>query len=138
MKLSLASAVVLTLAMGAVILFCRAFPFIFFRGDDGKGEKGTARNRDAGAPGRREGFLDFVEKTVPPAAMTVLAFNAVAGSLFAPDSFASWENLGGGLYRGLPCLLAAAVTAALHLGKRNPLLSILGGTAFYVILSGLW
>jgi branched-subunit amino acid transport protein AzlD len=125
MKLSLASALSQTLAMGAVILFCRAFPFIFFRREEGRGD---------GPGNRREAFLVFVEKIVPPTAMTVLAVNAVAGSFLSPESLASWERLAGDLRRGLPSLLASAFTALVHLGKRNALLSILGGTAFYMVL----
>jgi branched-subunit amino acid transport protein AzlD len=110
--------------MGGVILFCRAFPFIFFRGGEGKVPGGP----------RREAFLVFVEQIVPPAAMTVLAVNAIAGSFLSPESLASWERLAGDFRRGLPCLLASAFTALVHLGKRNALLSILGGTALYMIL----
>ena len=94
--------------MGAAILFCRAFPFLFFR-------------RSASLS-RSSGLLHFVEKTVPPAAMTVLAFNALGGAF------------GGSLGGGLLVLAASAFTAAVHLWKRNPLISIFGGTAVYMIL----
>ena len=103
-----------TFAMGAVILFCRAFPFLFFR--QGQGIPG------AGKKSRREFFLAFVEKIVPPAAMTVLAFNAIAGSLQS------------GFREGGAAFTAAAFTALVHLWKRNPLISIFGGTAVYMIL----
>jgi branched-subunit amino acid transport protein AzlD len=103
-------AALLTLVMGLVILFCRAFPFLFFRG--------------TGNP-RREAFLLFVEKTVPLAAMTVLAVNAVAAS-FKTDARG-----------GLAALTSAVFTVLVHLCKRNPLLSIFGGTALYMILSRL-
>lgn len=105
----------LVLAMGAVILFCRVFPFLLFSGGDSGGRK---KNKALGA------FLDFVEKTVPPAAMTVLAFNALGGA-FA----------GGKVNDGLFALGAAALTAILHLWKRNALISILGGTVLYMLLS---
>jgi branched-subunit amino acid transport protein AzlD len=103
---SATDAALLTLAMGAVILFCRAFPFLFFRG------------RNSGGP-----FLAFVEKVVPPAAMTVLAFNALAAPLKDRPA--------------LTTLAAAAFTALIHLWKRNPLLSIFGGTAAYMLLEKL-
>ncbi|MDR0602290.1 MAG: AzlD domain-containing protein [Treponema sp.] len=106
--LTTGGALILTLVMGPVILFCRIFPFLFFRGET------------HGA--RRDAFLSFVEKIVPEAAMTVLAFNAVA----AP--FKS------GIGAGVPALLAALFTAAVHLWKRNSLLSIFGGTALYIVL----
>jgi branched-subunit amino acid transport protein AzlD len=111
--LSVFRAFIYTFAMGAVILSRRAFPFLFFR-DGGMGGKS-----------RGEAFLSFVEKVVPPAAMTVLACNAVAGSLQT------------GFRNGLPALVAAALTALVHLWKRNPLLSIFGGTAAYMILERL-
>jgi branched-subunit amino acid transport protein AzlD len=105
-----------TFAMGAVIFFCRAFPFLFFRG----GEQEV--NAGAGKETKARAILNFVEKIVPPAAMTVLAFNSLAG------------NLGDNLRGSLPALIAAAVVALLHLWKRNSLISIFGGTALYMIL----
>jgi len=101
-------ALLFVLAMGAVILFCRAIPFLlFFRNSSGKS---TAA------------FLSFVEKVVPPAAMTVLAFNAL-GAAFR-------ENIDDGFL----VLAAAVFTALLHLWKRNFLISILGGTILYIIV----
>lgn len=105
---SVSEAVVIVLAMGALILFCRAFPFLFFSGGE--------------AQSRWNVFLKFVEKTVPPAAMTVLAFNAL-GSSFR-------DNPGNGLLT----LAASVFTALLHLWKRNSLISIIGGTALYMLL----
>jgi len=98
----------LVFAMGGVILFCRALPFLFSRQ--------TGSSRIAG----------FVEKTVPPAAMTVLAFNAL-GAPFKENPRV-----------GLLVLAASVFTALLHLWKRNTLLSILGGTAAYMLLLKIW
>ena len=97
----------LVFAMGAVIFFCRAFPFLFFSGRDGT-------NKGA--------FFTFVEKIVPPVAMTVLAFNALGGAFR--------ENL----QDGLLVLAASVFTVLTHLWKRNALLSIIGGTVLYMIL----
>ena len=91
-------------ALGAVILFCRALPFLFL--------KRISSSR----------ISDFVEKIVPPAAMTVLAFNAL-GVPFK-------ENY----LNGLLVLAASILTALIHIWKRNTLLSILGGTAAYMVL----
>jgi len=102
----------LVLAMGAVILLCRCFPFLLFHRDD-SGEKSKAESA----------FLDFVEKIVPPAAMTVLTFNALGGALK--------ENIHDGLF----VLAASLFTALLHIWKRNFLISILGGTVLYMIIS---
>ena len=107
----------MVLAMGAVILFCRAFPFLFFARKETEGStKETAR------PSLREAALGFVEKIVPPAAMTVLAFNALGGA-FRED-----------LRDGLLVLAASVFTALVHVWKRNTLLSIVGGTALYMVL----
>ena len=115
MKTSVNGAVLLTIVMAAVIFFCRVFPFLFFR------EKKSGTARGAGNAGRA-GFLAFVEKTVPPAAMTVLAFNALAGPVKTnPREIA-------------PALIAAVFTAGVHLWRRNPLISIFGGTALFMLL----
>ena len=120
MKTSNGEALLLCIVMAAVIFFCRAFPFLFFRekasaGKDGDGTAGSPSNR-------RAAFLAFVEKTVPPVAMTVLAFNSLAG-----PARASPREI-------IPALAAAALTAIVHLWRRNPLISIFGGTAVYILL----
>jgi branched-subunit amino acid transport protein AzlD len=117
MKTGANEALLFTLVMGAVIFFCRFFPFLFFG-------KGMSANGKAGEDkvNARTAFLEFVEKTVPPAAMTVLAFNALAGPIKA------------GSGEAIPVLAAAVFTAMLHLWRRNPLVSIFGGTALYMIL----
>jgi branched-subunit amino acid transport protein AzlD len=112
---SAGSALFLTLVMGAAIFFCRVFPFLFFRGGNGEGA-------GAGGKSRSRAFLSFVEKAVPPAAMTVLAFNSIAGQIRAgPD-------------KTLPLLAASIFTGLVHLWRRNPLISIIGGTAVYMVL----
>ena len=98
-------------AMGAVILFCRAFPFLFF-------SKKAAKNEAA----PRSALIVFIEKTVPPVAMTVLAFNAL-GSSFRDNPL-----------DGILVASVSGFTALLHLWKRNALVSIIGGTALYMIL----
>jgi branched-subunit amino acid transport protein AzlD len=110
---SIEEALILVLAMGAVILFCRAIPFLLFPRDDiGERKKSKAMSI----------FLDFVEKVVPPAAMTVLAFNALGGAFF------------GDLSEGFLVLTASVFTALLHIWKKNFLISILGGTILYTLL----
>jgi branched-subunit amino acid transport protein AzlD len=107
---SVRDALILTFVMAAVIFLCRAFPFLFFR------------DTDASAHSKKSAFLRFVEKTAPPAAMTVLALNAMAGAIKQDFREAN------------PVLTAAAFTAAVHIWRRNPLISIFGGTALYMIL----
>jgi len=128
MKTGIGEAALLTAIMAAVIFFCRACPFLFFRGGKQGGATDAGGGADesggkAGAAGRRTAaFLGFVEKTVPPLAMTVLAFNALAVPIH--------ENF----RQGIPVLIAAAFTVIVHLWRRNPLISIFGGTAVYMAL----
>jgi branched-subunit amino acid transport protein AzlD len=121
--LSIQEALIWTFAMGLVVLFCRALPFFLFR-EKGKADKGEA-GRKGGESGRTERFAPFlslVEKAAPPAAMTVLAFNAISAPF--KESF----------QLGLPALIASGFTALVHLWKRNSLLSIGGGVLVYLIL----
>jgi branched-subunit amino acid transport protein AzlD len=128
---SVQGALLLTFVMGGVIFFCRVFPFLFFRKRPGIGtENGDSTPAEAPRGTRvqrslRENFLALVEKTAPPAAMTVLALNAVSAPIKEDVSLA------------LPVLAASALTAVLHLWRRNPLISILGGTALYMILGAI-
>jgi branched-subunit amino acid transport protein AzlD len=92
------------LAMGAVTLLCRAAPFLFFRGR------------------KPPPVLDFLQLYIPPVIMTLLVVNSLKGIRFLEGS------------HGLPELAAVAVTALLHLWKRNVLLSIGLGTALYMVL----
>lgn len=105
--LTLPQALIATFVMALVILLCRAVPFLFFRGEGGK---------------VRAAFIAFVERAVPPVAMTVLAFASIAGPLKS-----GWPH-------ALPAVIAAVATAFLHLARRNTLLSIVGGTALYMAL----
>jgi branched-subunit amino acid transport protein AzlD len=114
---SVREALGMVFAMGAVIFFCRAFPFLFFsrnKGVDSADGKGGVKR-----------IIDFAEKIIPPVAMTVLSFN-ILGASFIAD-----------LRDGFFVLGASLVTAVLHLWKRNFLVSILGGTAVYMILCRL-
>jgi len=111
---SVTEALGMVFAMGAVIFFCRAFPFLFFSRNSGVDGKGGVKR-----------LIDFAEKIIPPVAMTVLTFN-IMGASFIAD-----------LRDGFFVLGASAVTAVLHLWKRNFLISILGGTALYMILCRL-
>jgi branched-subunit amino acid transport protein AzlD len=114
---SIPQALLMTFVMGAVIFFCRVFPFIFFR------------NMASKRSPTSETFLALVEKTAPPVAMTVLAFNALSGPI--KDNIHAAVPLGNAL---IPVLAAAAFTALTHLWKRNALISIIGGTLVYMVL----
>ncbi|MCL2832746.1 MAG: AzlD domain-containing protein [Treponema sp.] len=129
MKVTVTAAALLTLAMGAVIFFCRAFPFLFFSGNKNP------------ASGGKKIFLEFAERIAPPAAMTVLTFYSLAPYL---KTFAAWVKTAflslpapSGMSAALAGIAAAVLTAAVHIWKRNALLSIFGGTAVYMILQRL-
>ncbi|MDR2551640.1 MAG: AzlD domain-containing protein [Treponema sp.] len=134
-------ALVYTLVLGAVIFFCRVLPFIVFREKTGKTKKRKSGDPGAGTretPVRSgmETLLGFVETVVPPAAMTVLAFNALASPL--RDLVRAGPAQDAGRFLAVLGVFAAAVcTALLHLWKRNALISIFGGTALYMLLERL-
>jgi branched-subunit amino acid transport protein AzlD len=92
------------LAMAAVTVACRATPFVFFM------------------KRRPPKVVDYLQKYIPPMIMTVL----VLGS-YKNLSLAAWPY-------GIPEIVAGLAVAALHLWKRNTLVSIFGGTALYMIL----
>jgi len=121
MKTSVGEALILCFVMAAVIFFCRIFPFLFFCKKNGniRDEGGSQDGRD-----RVGVFLAFVEKTAPPVAMTVLAFNALP--------------IKSSLREIISAMAAVILTAIVHLWRRNTLLSICGGTALYMLLIRLW
>ena len=114
MKIDSGEALLLTVIMAAVIFFCRAFPFLFFLGK----KQGL----------KTETFIGFIEKVVPPLAMTVLTLNAISSFIY--ENIKQDNFLQGGF-----ALAAAAVTVILHLWRRSPLLSIFCGTAVYMALN---
>ncbi|MCL2180192.1 MAG: AzlD domain-containing protein [Treponema sp.] len=116
-------AALLTIIMALVIFFCRVCPFLFFRGK-------KTDDRDTAASRRAEAFIDFIEKIVPPLAMTVLTFNAISSPVY--ESIKQ-----GGLQHGGAVLAAAAATVIIHLWRKNPLFSIFGGTAVFMALERL-
>jgi branched-subunit amino acid transport protein AzlD len=130
MKLSACEAFIIAAACGAVIFFCRLFPFLFFAGNSKP------------LSGRTNAFMEFIERIVPPAAMTVLTFNALGPSLGnlikAAVNTLSSTALPNESSAALAILCSAVLTALLHIWKRNALISIFGGTAIYMILHNIW
>ena len=92
------------LAMAAVTVFCRAAPFLFFM------------------KRRPPAVVDFLQAYIPPMIMTVLVLGSYRAMSFAKAPY------------GIPEILSGLVVAGLHLWKRNTLVSILGGTALYMVL----
>jgi len=103
--LNISQAFTASITMALVILFCRALPFLFFSG------KKTPK------------FLSFVEIYMPALAMAVLALSPYASLRWSKAPY------------GIPEVVAGIAVLGLHLWKRNPLLSILGGTGLYMVLS---
>ena len=88
-----------------VTLFTRALPFIFFR---------SKRNV---APA-----VSFIAKTLPVAVITILIIYSVSDISFS--SINGWVKE----------VLGILFVIIIHLLKRNTLLSVLGGTLFYMFL----
>jgi branched-subunit amino acid transport protein AzlD len=105
--LSMRDALIAAGIMAAIIAFCRALPFLFFAGR------------------KPPAFLSFVEVYMPAIAMTVLAVSSYTSLKWTAAP------------HGIPELLAGAGVVVLHIWKRNALLSILGGTLLYMLLSGI-
>lgn len=109
--LTISQALVYTFLMGCIIFACRALPFLLF------GKEGSDTRRP---------WILFVEQVAPPVAMTVLAVSSVASAF----------KTGG--VSALSTLVASFITVAFHLWKRNPLLSILGGTGAFMLLQRIF
>ena len=104
MIISPAESVAIIAVCAACTFLERALPFAVFR----KGEV--------------PGVIRYLGKVLPMAIMMTLVIYCVRGISFSAAG------------KFLPELIGCAVTAALHLWKRNAFLSILGGTAVYMIL----
>ncbi len=99
----------LVLVTGLTTYLLRAFPFLAF-----------------GMGNRRPGFLVYIGNVLPPAAIAMLSVYCLA-AYFQNVTFAS-------KYFGAAEFAASAVVVLLQLWKRIPLLSILAGTAVYMVL----
>ena len=124
--LNIQTALIHTVVFGGIIFLCRALPFILFR------EKTGLENNDEKKKQKLKPFFEFVESAVPAVAMTVLAFNALASPIkevlsVQPRNITEIVLLG----------IAALFTTLVHIWKRNPLFSILGGTALYMLLTAV-
>ena len=92
------------LAMAAVTLLCRAAPFLFF-----------LRRRPPAV-------MDYLQRYIPPMIMTVLVLGSYKGLSLVAAPY------------GIPEIAAGLTVAGLHLWRRNTPLSILAGTALYMVL----
>lgn len=105
MRLTTVQTLVILLAVAAGTQITRWLPFVLF-------------------PEYREPpkVVAYLGRVLPPAMMGLLVVYCLRGVDLLSGS------------HGLPEAIAVAVIAALHLWKRNVLLSIAGGTAVYMLL----
>ncbi|MCX7829324.1 MAG: AzlD domain-containing protein [Thermanaerothrix sp.] len=146
--MSLTQALGYTVVMALIIFCCRAFPWILLAIQELVSFKKVGRAGNAGTPlsdtektaeagdipsttdpafgGAEErkfpSWLPFVEQTVPPTVMTILACTSIMDGLWQRPP-TPWATAG-----------AALATLVLHLWRRNALLSILGGTGLFILL----
>lgn len=97
---------VAAIAVMAVVTFLtRALPFLLF----GRGNRVPA-------------VITYLGKYLPPAVIAMLIVYCLRDVSFSSAS--GW----------VPALIASAAVIALHLWKKNNLLSIMGGTVLYMVL----
>lgn len=104
MPISVTQSILIMLACALCTFAERLLPFVVFRG------------------GKTPKIVEYLGKILPTAIMATLVVYCLRGTTF--------ESFGG----FLPQLIAVAVTALLHLWKRNTLISVLGGTVVYMCL----
>lgn len=97
-------AALLVAVIALVTIALRFLPFVIFRGRE------TPR------------FIAYLGKVLPFAIMGMLVIYCLRSISFAAMPF------------GIPELIAVALVVALHLWKKNTLLSIIGGTVCYMVL----
>ena len=100
---------IMTFVCGAVTIALRAFPFVMFSG-----------NRPVFP------LIKYIGKVLAPAAIAMLVVYCYCSS-YRGVSFAN-----GGY--GIPETIASLAVVLLQIWKRNPLLSIIAGTAIYMVL----
>lgn len=107
MKLSITMAFAATIVSALVIFALRAFPFVLF----------SRRNPPH--------VLRFIEKYIPPMVMAILLVYCLKDIQFTQTPY------------GAPYFIALAATIALHIWKKNSMISIFGGTALFMILKAV-
>lgn len=105
MILTPAQSLLIILVIAAITFGLRATPFILFS-----------------RSGKTPKVIEYLGNTLPPAVMGMLIVYCLRNVSVLNAPF------------GIPELIAVAAVAVLHLWRRNNLLSILGGTACYMVL----
>ncbi|MBR4015016.1 MAG: branched-chain amino acid transporter permease [Anaerotignum sp.] len=104
MTLSIMQSILIIAICAGCTFLERAFPFLVFRGNE------------------LPDVIKYLGKALPMAIMATLVVYCLKDTTFtAPSAFA-------------PQLMAAAITALLHIWRRNTMLSIFGGTIVYMLL----
>ncbi len=104
MMVPLDMAVIAVVLMALIIFAARAFPFVLF-----------SRRKPPG-------ILLFIEKYIPPMIMAVLVIYCLKTVSFTDPPW------------GVPELAALLFVTAVHLWRKNAMLSIFGGTILYMVL----
>ena len=105
MPVSVGRSLAIIFTVAGTIFFTRLIPFLFFP----KGKEIPP-------------IIRYLGRVLPPAVIGMLVIYCLKNvSLIAAP-------------HGIPELLAIAAVVGLHLWKKNTLLSIFGGTAFYMLL----
>lgn len=104
-KLTITQAIITIFASFLIILFTRIIPFVVF----------NKRNPPA--------LIKFIEKFIPAMIMAILVIYCFKDVTYTKAPY------------GLPYFICVVIAAILHLCFKNSMLSILGTTVIYMILS---
>ena len=115
MKLTSLEALIVTLAIGLMMLILRLLPFLIF------------------AKRKTPKFFSFVEKFIPALSIAVLFVVCIKSS--TRDLIISNPSFMDEIPSVICAIISITVTAALHIWKGNAMLSIFGGTLLYMILN---
>lgn len=115
MKLTTPEAVIVTLAIGVMMLALRLIPFLIFS------KRQTPK------------FFSFIEKFIPAVSIAVLFIVCIKSS--TSDLIVANPKFIEEIPSVVCALVSITVTALLHLWKGNAMLSIFGGTILYMILN---
>ena len=102
--MKLTDVIISIIIMSIITFLTRAFPFIFF------------------SKRKPPEIIIFIEKYIPPMVMVILVLYCLKDIAWSKAPF------------GMPEIISIFMVSILHLWKNNPLLSIFGGTIFYMVL----
>ena len=117
MALTTGQAVASIAVMALVTFLTRALPFLLF-------DRGSAPPK----------VVLYLGKVLPPAVIAMLIIYCLRNVSFSIPADWTSEAILSAMSTWAPQLAAAAAVVVLHLGKRNNLLSIFGGTVLYMVL----